>query len=371
MAVNIFDEPTEYTQSGNPVRWKFSSDQSGQPNFSFIIEVFINDVLVEKHKVLRIVSGSSWFDASEIAERYVNAISTDDTIVHNALNNAQIKIKVIENYGTPPVDQASSTSDNVRVWKSKGRNFDSGSVKNYILSQGTNRKFLTNFQTHTLKTFGNVRLSLISNAIGSDITIKFYESDGTLIKTEDDTTSSTNRIDGYYFTYDSIQTIFGAGTFTDAAYFTVQILNGDFTRATENYRINLEHTNCDKFQNQITFLNHLGGLDTFYFTRMKRYSRTTKTNQFRTNPDVLNSIESTQQNYQITMNEEIVLQSGYVSETIYNILATELITSPLILLNGQRVAIAESSVEQKYRLHDLLFNFEIKIIEKPFTSTVL
>jgi hypothetical protein len=369
MAVTIITTPTTYTQSGNPVRWTFSSDQAGQPNFSFIIEVFINDVLVEKHKVLRIVSGTSWFDASEIAERYVNAIGTNQTIVYNALNNAQIKIKVIENYGTPPIDQASLTSSNVRIWKSKSR--ASFTVNDYILSVDIDRKFLTNFQTHTLKSFGNVRLSLISDAIGSNISIKFHEADGTLIKTVNDTTSSTNRIDGYYLTYSMVQTIFGAGTFTDASYFTVQILNGDFSRATVNYRINLEHTNCDKFQNQITFLNHLGGLDTFYFTRMKRYSRSTKTNQFRTNPDVLNSILSTQQNYQITMNEEIVLQSGYVSETIYNILATELITSPLILLNGQRVAIAESSVEQKYRLHDLLFNFEIKIIEKPFTSTVL
>jgi hypothetical protein len=371
MAVTIFDPPAQYNQSGLPLVWKFSSNQAGQPNFSFIIEVYINNNLVEKHKILRILNNQSWFDASEIAERYVNAIGTNTDIIYNAFNNAQIKIKVIENYGTPPVNEASATSDNVNIWKAKGRSFDTSEIKTYILSQGTNRKFLTNFETHTLKKFGSARLSLIADEIGSDITLKFYEADGTLIKTEDDATGFPAKIQGLYFTYDSIQTIFGAGTFTDCAYFTVQILNGDATNATVNYRINIDHSDCYKFQNQITFLNHLGGLDTFYFTRMKRYNRTTKTNQYRTNPNPLTGLKESQQNYQITMNEEIVLQSGYVSEEIYNILATELISSPLILLNGQRVAIAESSVEQKYRLHDLLFNFELKIIEKPFTSTVL
>jgi len=370
MAVSIFDPPAQYNQSGLPLVWKFSSNQAGQPNFSFIVEVYINNNLVEKHKLLRILNNESWFDASEIAERYVNPIGLNTDIIYNAFNNAMIKIKVIENYGNPPVNQASATSDNTNFYKAKSK-IDFNSIRADYILDGTNKKFLTNFETHTLKKFGSVRLSLIADEIGSDITLKFYEADGTLIKTEDDATGFPAKIQGLYFTYDSIETIFGAGTFTDCAYFTVQILNGDFTNATVNYRINIDHSECYKFQNQITFLNHLGGLDTFYFTRMKRYSRSTKTNQYRTNPNPLTGLEESQQNYQITMNEEIVLQSGYVSEEIYNILATELISSPLILLNGQRVAISESSVEQKYRLHDLLFNFELRIIEKPFTSTVL
>jgi len=39
MAVTIYDEPQLIAPAGNPLVFTFSSDQTAQPNFSFVVEL--------------------------------------------------------------------------------------------------------------------------------------------------------------------------------------------------------------------------------------------------------------------------------------------------------------------------------------------
>ena len=45
MAITINDVPQDYSASGNPIVWTFESDQTGQANFSFLVEVYVGGTL--------------------------------------------------------------------------------------------------------------------------------------------------------------------------------------------------------------------------------------------------------------------------------------------------------------------------------------
>ncbi len=51
MSVIIETTPQDYTPSDNPVVWTFSSNQTFQPNFAFIVEVYINGTLAKEELV--------------------------------------------------------------------------------------------------------------------------------------------------------------------------------------------------------------------------------------------------------------------------------------------------------------------------------
>lgn len=371
MAVTIEQEPQDYSQSGQPMVWTFSSNQTGQANFSYIVEVYIASNLVYTAKVLPTTGIYGFFDASEVAERYVNLPPIATTLFDDAENYNTIYVKVIENYGTPPTNQASATGTTTNYYKAKSKyTFDNSQ---YFGDAGA--KFLTFFETKKLYTFGSQRLTHITLGDGYTAYFDFRNSSGTQIKLESLSGLEVNIVN-YYFTYLNIETIFGVGTFTDVVYidFYASMPDGN----TELYRIYIDHSNCATFQNEITFLNFLGGLDVYHFTRMKRYTKTSKPNQFKTNEGVLNSDgtfttldTSGQFNYQITQDETITLQTGWISESEYNILNEQLLTSPFVLYNGKRVAITEATAEEKYRKFDTLFNFTITIKQKSFTSTVV
>jgi hypothetical protein len=371
MAVTIVQQPQSYSQSGQQMIWTFSSNQTGQANFSYVVEVYVGGNLVYTGKVFPTNGIYAFFDTSEIAERFVNAPPIATTLISDADNYNYIYIIVRENYGTPPTNQASATSSTKDFYKAKSKY--TFTIGDYFGSAGD--KFLTSFESKKLYNFGSQRISLIANDDAPDLKFDFRNDAGVQIKIETET-SITGNILNFYFTYSNIETIFGIGTFTDVAYFDffAEMGGGD----TEKYRIYIDHSNCATFNNEITFLNFLGGLDVYHFTRMKRFNRTTKPNQFKTNDGVLNNDgsfttldTSGQYNYQITQDETVTLQTGWISESDYNVLSDQLLTSPFVLYNGKRVAITETSTEEKYRKFDTLFNFTITIKQKTFTSTVL
>lgn len=371
MAVTIVQQPQNYSQSGKQMIWTFSSNQTGQSNFSYIVEVYIGGNLVYTGKVFPTTGIYGFFDTSEIAERYVNVPQIATTLVNDAQNYNEIYIIVRENYGTPPTNQASATSSTRDFFKGKSKYTFTSS-----LYYGTNfAEFLSDFDSKKLYAFGSQRLSLIANDETPDLKFDFRNLAGTQIKLETET-SVLGNILNVYLTYSNLSTIFGIGTFTDVSYVDVyaDMVAGD----TEFFRIYIDHSFCASFQNEITFLNFLGGLDVYHFTRMKRYTRTTKPNQFKTNEGVLNSNgtfttldTSGQYNYQITQDETVTLQTGWINESDFNVLNDQLLTSPFVLLNGKRVAITDATAEEKYRKFDTLFNFSITIKQKTFTSTVL
>jgi hypothetical protein len=123
MAVTIVQEPQSYSQSGQQMIWTFSSNQTGQANFSYVVEVYVGGNLVYTGKVFPTNGIYGFFDTSEIAERFVNVSPIATTLSYDAENYNEIYVIVRENYGTPPTNQASATSSQYNFFKGKSKYF--------------------------------------------------------------------------------------------------------------------------------------------------------------------------------------------------------------------------------------------------------
>ncbi len=68
MAVTIYDEPQLISPAGNPLVFTFSSDQTAQPNFSFVVELYIDSTLRLTQEVFRQFNTLGRIDVSEAVQ---------------------------------------------------------------------------------------------------------------------------------------------------------------------------------------------------------------------------------------------------------------------------------------------------------------
>ena len=104
MAITIQQEPQKFTPAGNPVVWTFESDQTAQPNFCFIVELYLFGNLYSTHQVFPQFGVLSRFNASEAIKSILSSPlvinGTLTTNYNSAITNGYII--VYEKYGTPP-----------------------------------------------------------------------------------------------------------------------------------------------------------------------------------------------------------------------------------------------------------------------------
>lgn len=134
MAVTFHDTPAAFTPSDNPVRWTFSSDQTAQDNFYFVVKVYINDTLIANEITFPENGVNARYDASNHCSNYCNLPALGSDLLADAANYCEVRITVVERYGTPVADQASAAASNVVAWKAKmtDEDFSVWSPTNYI-----------------------------------------------------------------------------------------------------------------------------------------------------------------------------------------------------------------------------------------------
>lgn len=113
MAITFSQQPLSHTPATNPVLFAFSSDQTGQPNFSYKVELYINSALFGTYELYPMSGPYCKFDASEYVRSFVSThmeylsgfawVSVDQAV--------DMYITVYESYGDPPMYEASVTSD--------------------------------------------------------------------------------------------------------------------------------------------------------------------------------------------------------------------------------------------------------------------
>jgi hypothetical protein len=152
MAVTIYDEPQKYSPSGNPLVFTFSSDQTGQENFSFIVEVYVEGALQSTHQVFRQFNTLSKFDCSGILSSTLESPLIVDgslTTTYDSAINSYYVI-VYEKYGSTPTIQASATSSTVNAFNGSLRhpewiNFDYLTYNSDTNNASSDILFMTNF----------------------------------------------------------------------------------------------------------------------------------------------------------------------------------------------------------------------------------
>ena len=138
MAVTIHDIPDLWSPSDNPLMYRFSSNQTAQANFSYVVETYFNNTLVSEDRVFPESGIYAHIDISPIVKNLLSVPVLTNTIWQQAGIDGKIKIKVWENYGTPAVNQASATSVETNIFKGclSDRDWMSWDYTDYDVSSG-------------------------------------------------------------------------------------------------------------------------------------------------------------------------------------------------------------------------------------------
>jgi hypothetical protein len=375
MAVTITQSPQAYTPSDNPVTWVFSSDQTAQPNFYFLIEVEIGNptlTVVEKHKAYVEQGTNAHFDASGIVERYA---VVNDRQLNQVLN--QVRINVIEKYngGTG----ATATSSIVKFFKAKLRkkDFVSYDYNDYLLdSAGV--KFLTFTPRGTDKARGTEKkfLSILSDGNAPTFQYKTYTSSDILIDTQSQIASTDNLINVSCGVQDLIDDF--SLNFTNASYYTVEATNSG--GSTEVYRIDIDTDCIYSTSKRILWLNTLGGVDAFTFGLISRERSSVTSFGYERQFGNFTSAgafeydlkEGTVIDYLKQSNKSLEVVSDWLNQTTQNWLVDELYMSPVIWFQDDReiyrCKVTNRSYEKKIQENDTLFQETVQIELESDTS---
>jgi len=192
MAVTIHQTPSSFTPSDNPVVWVFSSDQTAQVNFSYLVSVYINDTLVSEETIFPQSGADARYDASNHASNNCSIPTLGTDLLADAGNYCEVRITVTERYGTPPADQAGAAATNIVAWKARmtDDDFIDWTVADYIY--GTSAEWLTNYPgTPKVKVENeDIRLMLINDETNiTNFSVELFDEDGNSIVS--DTTNYT------------------------------------------------------------------------------------------------------------------------------------------------------------------------------------
>jgi len=330
MAVTISQEPAPYSPSGNPLMYEFSSDQTAQANFSYIVETYVGGVQVKEEQVFLERSTKSHIDIQETVDNLLSAPTVKTDFEADSGTSADIYIKVYENYGTPATNQASATSSTTVAFKgeiSKERfltvDFD---------TDWKAQKWLTNTPNNAVSILRNqVSISSMISTPAAKLTLTLFDSAGGTIYTYN--TTQTREI----WQVNTSQASILAGTaatqanLDNTAYFTLKIQGSETLTFTylDDYCYNPK---------SLLWVNEYGSFDTFIFNHndIRKGSNSSKsyTKQFGSWDGTTfgyDPLDSGAIDYVKTQQIEGTLVSGYMTEEIHNFMV-ELYDSPFYLL---------------------------------------
>jgi hypothetical protein len=118
MAITFIQQPLtgSIQSSDNPLAYVFSGSNYAQPNFSFVVDVLLNGVIIATHKVLPERGNKGHIDASADISIVTlpNSRPSSDISVQTL---PSLSIRVSERYGSTPTTQPFSTSDVCKIMK--------------------------------------------------------------------------------------------------------------------------------------------------------------------------------------------------------------------------------------------------------------
>jgi hypothetical protein len=278
MAVTIHQSPQPFTPSDNPIVWVFSSNQTAQANFSYLVSVYINGALDSDNIVFPEDGIYAEFDASGIVSRNTQAPVISQEPIEDAQNYCTSYIIITERYGSPPASQASATSSTITCWKARitDEAFEVYDDADYIMGSATTVLPVTEFPTTInpkIRVDEQHRLMFLSN--NDTITDIEY-----LLYDENDIGIASDSISGtWVFPVASLnispsviiaETGIVLASFEEAAYYIVKIF--PTTANTVTYRIDMNTNHRYDYAVRLHFLSMIGCIEGFSFDLIARQS---------------------------------------------------------------------------------------------------
>lgn len=361
MAVTIHQIPATHSPSDNPLRYTFSSNQTGQPNFSYIVRTYIGGILVSTDRVFPTNGARAFFDASKVAKYNVNTPILPTLIYQSTELVKSIYITVTEEYGVTPEEESSTTSTTTYTWKAclSDKDFLTTNFNNWV---GT--KYLTKHPSSSIPiatTEQDVPLSVLNDGSFTQHVIRAFNSVGSQLGV-----SAIYNVTEMSYTFNlkrslvSIQT--GANE-ADIAFVTVS--GTGFT----TYRVNYYEQECGT-PSVLMWLNDLGAYDWFIFEHNRKESAEIRTFGFEKkfggwsgNEYVYDGINSGNQNFTTLQIDKGVIYTNYISQTLQGFL-TEAYKSPTHYLyygnsGAQLIEVTKKSFEKYQDRFEELYSEEV------------
>ena len=348
MAVTIIQEPQLFSPASNPLVFTFTSDQTAQVNFSYIIELYVNASLHSTHQVFPESATAGKFDASQALRSFVSSDLPDLTTVQMNYSNAvaEYQILVYEKYGTPPIVQANAASSTLKAFNGALRHQDwiQFDYTQYDPSLVQGSFFMTNFPRNKRALVGirdNVFLAAFqTGAIPSTLIIELWDITGASIVTDFIALTATDLI-LLNLNPDLIQaeTSITGANFDDCFYYTVYIDYAGVSN-TETFTFYMD-TECNRYERRrIHWLNKYGVWDSFTFNLVSQESTNVTASTYSREKGVWNGTAyeyPLNQGQKVTYNkyatDTMIINSDWIHEYVQNWLAREIYESPRVLLD--------------------------------------
>lgn len=375
MAIVIGQAPQATARSGNQLTYTFSSDQTNQPNFYYKVEVYKDAVLQSEHRVYP--ENGTWgkFDISEIAEYELSKPNIPASTYVDAGNYSDFYIIVREYYGTPPSEGSNASTFQSLVFKSKQSIFENFNFSEYYPSP-SGGKLLTYFNETVL--YPNELFYLYALRLPSDPYMHLdYRNSSGMTHFANDIGLATYDVLGVKIDYDFIESNYGGIGWNDTDHVIVTITNG--TDFYDDYKIYIKHETLCVKPTRVHWLNRLGGMDSFSFTRPSREKQKTSVRVFETSNSQwfgtfygIEDDDTGNATFNTDNDKIITLNSGAVSQEEQKIIYDNLFTSPYILIEWEerliRVSRDSVTVDYKQDKLDQVFYVQLTVNIENFVS---
>jgi len=256
MAVTIENSPEDWQTSDNPIIYQFSSDDAGEVNFSFKVELKLDGQVVYTDKVFVEVADNAHFDASQVTRFLTPSPTVNSPLTSEAGTTNTIQLVVTENYGSPPVDEASASSAVTNIFKG------SVSDREYLVNEYGDYELTRWFTDHPTNDIEVLRLedkivSMLGAGALATATLNFYDENDVLQHTYT-TPNQTYDIWQLNLTDGNLTITAGVPDLSIITYFTVQINSSDILT------IRYYDDRCSA-PVSVRWINKYGGYDSFVF----------------------------------------------------------------------------------------------------------
>ena len=359
MAVTIASSPQKYTPSDNPIVWTFYSGAIGNPNFSYIIEVYVNAVLISSHQVFpEIGGGYSHFDISEIIRPITPvAIVGSSTIVTDASNYRSAYVKIREFYGTTPSFHSDATSATIYPFKAclNPIDFDTFDYTDFKCTSSTKRFLTDSPNTLMLPEGKDYYLNIITdNQTDIGIILEFYDSSNTQITAIDYNYATSFKITQFNLNSNNYLASLTQPVLDTVSYVDYYMADLGGSPISETKRMYFDR-GCDNGA-ELIWLNKYGAFDVYNYgqnliasseitakTFEKQYGSWVGVNY------VLDSSNAGVHSYFKTAKDKVKLVSKYINSDTQNWLVRSAYISSLVYMfdaTRQMVNIASTSYEE-------------------------
>jgi hypothetical protein len=339
--ITLLSQPQDFMPVNNPIVWTWESDEVTQPNFKYVVDLFINGSLHSTHDVF-----IGEFDAKEALEAVVKSALTFNGTVTEVFTDSIVKYRIrIKEFYSGSFFDTVFTDIKVGIngalrppeWKDY-------TPELYVLQNdglAVQRQFLTRFPSNQKRFIGinetahlgvNIRKAINEIVF---VTVWLYDAGGSLIISSPLSVSSFESI----LINVSPKVIIANSTITlanfeSAAYYEVRatLFSVAFpfiltpVGRTEDLRFYIDR-DCERYPwIRLHWLNKLGGFDEFSFKL-----------------DTIHESDVTifdkgYVHYTKSAIDRLILNSDWINETTQNWLVRELLESPLVYLEQLKVA---------------------------------